>query len=196
MHDEILLVWLWALYSTSRVTHWVSCWPEVELSEADGLPREWDILEASPPWSAVLHSTGISQKQWFLGRMLVFQLLLVFYTRMMPCGPENKETCWLVSEDPYLWILVLGGVVIGRSVTILILQRDYFSALRGLQVTTKRRLCVNVLSANEAKIFNELWKSFPVVPSTSLPLSRIRITNACSDCRGGMRIILSSDIWS
>lgn len=109
VHDEILVFWLWALYSTSRVTHQVSCWPEVELSETDGLPRERDILEASPPLSAVLHSTGISQKQRFQWKMLVFQLHLVFHIRMMPCGPENKETCWLVSEDAYLWILYLEG---------------------------------------------------------------------------------------
>lgn len=71
VHDEILLVWLWALYSTTRVTHRGSCWPEVELSETDGLPRERDILEASPPLSAVftargfLRSSNFSERWWF-----------------------------------------------------------------------------------------------------------------------------------
>lgn len=95
VHDEILLVWLWALYSTSRVTHRVSCWPEVELSDTDGLPGERDILEASPPLSAVLHSAWISQKQSFCERCWFFNCTLVFHTSLVA-----------------LWIRELAGLVV------------------------------------------------------------------------------------
>lgn len=45
---------------------------KVELPETDGLPRERDLLEASPPLSAVLHSKGISRSSDFSERCWFF----------------------------------------------------------------------------------------------------------------------------
>lgn len=123
VHDEILLVWLWALFTTAK---WIiGSVPDQTLS----CQQQMACLESKIPWKHLHPCQQHYTAQGFLRKavlafsdfseeMVVFQLYLVFHIEIMSCGFENREIVagLLVQAQICEPDHVLGRAVVGRSV--------------------------------------------------------------------------------